>query len=492
LHLIQKVLAFLIMIKSAQIIFFALMLLCMGFTSTAQTKKWTLQECVEYGIKNNISIKQSSLDVENADIDKSIAIGNFLPNINANASHSWNIGLNQNITTGLLENQTIQFTSAGLSSNVDIYNGLQNQNRFQRAKMAQLAAQYQLSKMKDDISLNIANSFLQILFSKENLKIQQEQLANDEKQLTRTDELVKAGNVPRGDMLDMKATVAADRQRVIVAENNLLLSKLSLAQLLQLEDFQNFDIAEGNYDVFKSVVMEEKPEVIIEKAMQQRIEIKIAKANLELAERDIKIAKGAYQPSITGFYQFSTRAANSPRFIESVVDTANPTRVIGVVEGTGQNVLQPNFNAVFGNAASLSDQFSLNKGHNFGLQLNVPIFNGFAARNNVERSKVALERAKNTDNQTKLDLQRNVFTAITDAKGALNTYESAMTTLEARSEAFNYAKERYAVGMMNGFDFNQSQTLFVNAQSELIRAKYDYIFKVKVVEFYFGIPILEK
>ena len=446
-----------------------LFVLFLGLTSQAQTKKWTLQECVEYALKNNISIKQTDLDAQTTAIAKKDAIGNFLPNINANASHSWNIGLNQNITTGLLENQTTQFTSAGLSSNIAIYNGLQNQNKLRRATLSIIASQYQLSKMKDDVSLNVANAFLQILFNKENLKVQKEQLSNDEKQLKRTDEMVTAGVVPRGDLLDVKATVASDSQKVVAAENALFLSKLSLAQLLQLDEFKDFDIADTDYDAKPSATMLEKPETIIDKAKQDRVELKIAKTNLEIAERDVKIAKGAYQPSLSGFYSFSTRASYSDR-------------IVGV---------DANNNYIFSGPLPLFDQFSNNKGHSFGVQLSVPILNGFSVKNNVERSKIALERSKTTQKQAETDLERNVYTAITDAKGALNAYESSIIALDARKEALNYAKEKYAVGMMNSFDYNQSQTLYVNAQSEVLRTKFDYIFKVKVVEFYFGIPIIE-
>lgn len=446
-----------------------LFVLVLGFSSQAQTKKWTIKECVDYALKNNISIKQTDLDAQTTAISKKDAIGNFLPSINANASHSWNIGLNQNITTGLLENQTTQFTSAGLNSSIDIYNGLQNQNRLRRANLSILSSQYQLTKMKDDISLNVANAFLQILFNKENLKVQKEQLVNDEKQQKRSEELVASGVVPRGDLLDVKATVAADKQRVVAAENTLFLSKLSLAQLLQLDDFKDFDIADADYEVKPSATMLETPEAIIAKAKQDRVELKIAKANLEIAEKDVKIAKGAFQPSLTGFYSFSTRASYSDR-------------VVGV---------DANGNFIFSGPLPLFDQFSNNKGHNFGMQLNIPILNGLGVKNNVERSKIALERSKTVEKQATLDLERNVYTAITDAKGALNAYESATITLEARKEAFNYAKEKYAVGMMNSFDYNQAQLLYANAQSEVIRTKYDYIFKVKVVEFYFGIPIIE-
>ncbi|NMH27120.1 TolC family protein [Flavobacterium silvaticum] len=469
--------------------YIAAFFLLMTSMSQAQAKKWTLEECVEYAQKNNISIAQSDIDNQVAGIDRKDAIGNFVPSINGNASHSWNIGLNQNITTGLLENQTTQFTSAGVSVGVDIYKGLQNQNKLRRAKLSALAASYQLSKIRDDVSLNVANAFLQILFNKENLKVQTEQLANNKRQMNRTEEMVKAGSVPAGDLLDMKATVATSQKSVVDAENALLISKLSLAQLLQLREFKDFDVEDRDYDLLKSEVMSQTANDVYQKAKEARYEIKIARTNLEIAERDVKISKGAYQPSITGFYSFSTRAAYADRIVGQTPDTENPFAVIGTVEGTGQNVIVPNYVPVLARRAPLFDQFSDNKGHSFGLQLNVPILNGFSARNGVQRSKLALERSKVALSQAELDLERNVYQAFTDANGALNAYESALVAVEARESAFNYAKEKYAVGMMNSFDFNQAQTLFVNAQSDVARAKFEYIFKVKVVEFYFGIPI---
>ncbi len=455
----------------------------------AQEKKWTLQECVEYAIKNNISIKQTALDTKLAEIEKKGAIGNFLPSINGNASHSWNIGLNQNITTGLLENQTTQFTAAGGNVGLNLYNGLQNQNRLRRANLSIVSAQYQLTKMQDDVSLNVANAFLQILFNKENLKVQKEQFNINAKQQQRTKALVDAGSVPRGDLLDMKATLATSNQAVITAENALLISKLSLAQLLQLEEFENFDIVDQDYEAPESKVMNESPTAIFQKAKEVRVELKIAKANLDIAEKDVTIARAAFQPNLQGFYNFSTRAAYSDRVVGVIPDAQNPTSVIGTVDGTGISVLQPNFLPILARPAPIFEQFNDNKGHSFGLQITIPVLNGFSVRNAVERSKVAFERSKIAYSQQELDLERNVYIAFTDAKGALNAYESAAVALAAREEAYNYATEKYAVGIMNAFDFNQSQTLFVNSQSELLRTKYDYIFKVKLLEFYFGIPI---
>lgn len=432
----------------------------------AQEKKWTLKECVDYAIEKNISIQQSKLDIESIAIERKDAIGNFLPSANASASHSWNIGLNINPITNAAETQTFQNTSMGVNVGIDIYKGMQNQNRLRRANLTKIAGQYQLEKMKDDVSLNVANAYLQILFNKENVKVQKEQLANNNKQKKRTKELVDAGSVARGDLLDMTATVATSEQAVVNAENALLISKLSLAQLLQLEDFKTFDVAETDYTIAQSEVMLQSPNAIYNKAKEERVELKIARANLEVAQKDIEIAKGALQPSLTGFYSFSSRATNSERYTN---------------DGNG-NIVVRGPDAIF-------NQFSDNKGNAFGIQLNIPILNGFSVRNNIERSKIAFKRSEIAVNQQELDLERNVYTAFTDANGALNAYEAAVTTLEARTESFNYAQEKFNVGLMNAFDLNQAQLLFANAESEVIRTKYDYIFRVKVVEFYFGIPI---
>jgi len=439
----------------------------LGLSAQTQPKQWTLEECVRYALDNNITIKLSELDVKSADIDKKGALGSYLPSVSGSASHSWNIGLNQDVTTGILRNQTTQYSSIGLNAGVDIYKGLQNQNNYRRAKLAIVASKYQLLKMQEDISLNVANAFLEILFNKENLKVKKEQLSIDEKRFARSEEMVNAGTIPRGDLFDLKATVATDQQAIIVAENSLLISKLSLAQLLQLKEFTDFDVIDDTNAKDENNIMAQSPVDIYNKAKEIRTELKLAQTNLEIAEKNVAIAKGAYQPTLRGFYGFNTRASYSD---QTKFDENNIPYVVGP-------------DPVF-------QQFSDNKGHNFGFQLDIPIFNGFSIKNNVERNKVTLEKSKIDLEQKSLDLQRNVYTAFTDAKGALNAYESSTVTLEARQQAYNYAKEKYDVGLMNSFDFTQAQTLLTNAQSDVIRTKYDYMFKIKILEFYFGIPIV--
>ncbi|MES2485631.1 MAG: TolC family protein, partial [Bacteroidota bacterium] len=345
-----------------------LFFLVIAFSANAQVKKWTLRECVEYALKNNISVRQSELDLKTTEVTKSDAVGNFLPSASLSAGHSWNIGLTQNLS-GILQQQTTQFTTAGLSTQVDIYKGLQNQMQLRRAKMAIIAGQYQLQKMKDDIGLNVANAFLDILFNKENLKVQQQQLQIDTEQAARAKQLLEGGQIPRGDLMDIEATVSTDRQRVVQAENTLLISKLSLAQLLQLDDFATFDIADEEYNMEDSEVFLQTPEAIYEKAKTLRTEIKLAQANLDVAEQDVKIARSAYQPSLIGFYSLNTRATYND------YTTFNDS---------GELITQ--------SPPPFWTQFWDNKGHSFGLQLSIPVLNGFATRNNVERSKITLER----------------------------------------------------------------------------------------------------
>jgi outer membrane protein len=388
--------------------FSLVLILFVGLVSQAQSKKWTLEECVKYALENNISIKQSELDTQAATIDKKSALGNFLPSINTSASHSWNIGLNQDITTGLLRNQTTQFTSTGVNVGIDIYKGLQNQNNLRKANLALVASKYQLIKMQEDIALNVANAFLQVLFNKENLKVQLEQLSINEKQLIRSTELVNAGSIPRGDVLDIKANLALNNQNVVVAENALLISKLSLAQLLQLKDFENFDVIDATSINEDATILSQTPSVILEKAKESRTDLKIAQTNLEIAQQNLAIAKGAFQPTLQGFYGFNSRV--------SYADVAT-------ISG-GTIVTKP--------ANPFWTQFSDNKGQSFGFQLSIPVFNGFSTKNNVERSKVNFEKSKNALEQQNLELQRTVYSAFTDAKGALNANASAISSLEAR------------------------------------------------------------
>jgi len=211
--------------------------------------------------------------------------------------------------------------------------------------------------------------------------------------------------------------------------------------------------------------------------------------NVELAETDVKLAKGALYPRLSGFYQYNTRASYQDIVGGFEIDPDNPTRQIGLVQGTDQVVVAPNTRPIIEAMDPVLFQLGVNDGHSFGASLNIPILNGFSVKNNVKRNEVNLKRAKLQLEQNKLELENDINQAWNDAKATISAHEAAKKTFEARQLAYDFSKERFDVGLMNAFDFSQAQSRLDNAQAEVIRTKYDYIFRVKVLEFYFGIPI---
>lgn len=438
-----------------------LLLLTMGSLS-AQNKKWTLLECVEYAVENNLTVEQYELDLQNSYIDKSDALGDMLPNLNGSMSTSGNTGLSFDPTTQEPVTTTIMTASGGLSSSVTLFDGLRNINRLNRAKLNALSFQYRLDDLKDDISLNVANSYLQILSNKETLKVFKARYAGTEQDLKRTKELVDAGVLPEGDLLEIEATAANLEQQIVNTENLVLISRINLAQLLQITDYENFDIVDIDFEIPPTDILNNSPKEIFAEALTFRNDIKFSQSNIDLAEEDLKITKGALLPTLGGFFNYNTRFSDQERF---------------------DNITGQLFRESFG------DQLWMNDGISYGLQLNVPIFNGFSVKNNIKRSQINVEKAKLQLEQEKLNLETNINQAYVDVKSFSKAYEAAQKTLEARSLAYNYSKERYDVGLMNAFDFSQAQSRVDDAAAELVRTKYDYMFRIKVLEFYFGVTL---
>lgn len=480
-------------IKFAFILFLSLVMSVYAQESDTLGKKWTLQQCVDYAIENNLRVKQNEYDIEIAEVDKKDAIGNYLPSLNVNSSHAWNRGLNTDISTGLNVNQTTQTTSGGISSNIVIYGGMQNLNALRRSELNILANRYQLDKMKDDISLFVINAYLDVLFGKEAVNVAIPQVEISMEQLQRTSQLVEAGTIPKGDLLEIQATLAKDEQNLIITQNNVRIALLSLAQLLQLDDVDNFEIAEDEISTLPMVQLGDYTvQQIYDKALENRYEIKIAETNIQIAESDIKLAKGGLQPTLSGFYGWNSGYSNRDQIIGSELDPDNPTRVIGYVDGSNpvQDVLAPNYNPITGGADSFSDQFfDSNKRSSFGLNLRIPILNGFRASNTVKRAEIRYDQQKNALEQEELDLEKIIHTVYTDAIGALKLFEATKISVDAQNESFRYAQEKFDVGVLNTFDFSQIKNRLVNAESDFLRAKYDFIFKVKLLEFYYGLPV---
>ena len=424
------------------------------FAMNGQMKKWTLEECVTYAVDNNLTVAQFELDLENAKIDESDAIGALIPNLNGNASISSNTGLSFNPATNQPTTNTILNVNGAINSNLVLFDGLRNFKRVQRARLNGIANQYRVDDIKDDIRLNVANAYQQVLSNKEALKVSKAQYAFTEQDLKRTKELVESGVSPRGDLLEIEATAANQEQQIVNNEGLVLISRINLAQLLQITDYENFDIAEESFDIPISDILSNSAKVIFDKALTFRNDIKFSESNVDIAEKDLQIAKGAIYPTLTGFFNYNTRYSD-------------------------QNNAIGNF----------FEQLYIFDGISYGAQLNVPIFNGWSTRNNIRRAKINVDISKVQLDQQKLQLESEIQQAYVNVSTFLKSYEAAEKTLEARTLAYEYARERFDVGLMNAFNFSQAQSRLDDAAANVIRTKYDYIFRLKILEFFYGIPL---
>lgn len=443
--------------------------LAMAFGHAQEKKLWTLEECVRYAEEHNLTIQQAELDLENAKIDRLDAIGNFIPSLNAQASASSSTGYSIDPTTNGFVNQKFFNVTPSVSSSLTLFDGLRNFHQLNRAKLYALSVQYQSDDIRDDIRLAVANAYLQILSNRETLNVFKAQYRSTQQDLERTNELVENGVLPRGDLLEIQATAANQEQQIVTAENNVLISRISLAQLLQITDYQNFDVVDQGYMIPDDGIMDVPLHEIYEKATTVMNSIKLAQAQVDVAEKDLDIAKGARYPSLSAFFQYNTRYSDNatyPGFEDPNTGQYIPGREIDFV-----------------------DQLWLQDGISYGAQLNIPILNGFNVSNTIKRNKIMVERAKLQLQQDRLQLETDVSQAYVDVKGSFKSYQAADKTVEARRTAYEYAQERYNVGLMNSFDYSQAQARLDDAEASLIQTKYDFIFRLKLLQFYYGIPL---
>lgn len=438
--------------------FLTLAFLCLVFQGFAQ-KKWTLKECVDHALENNITVKQNELNVELADIDVKNAKGNFLPNLNASSSGGFNFGLRPN-ELGVLSSNTTFNASFNVNTSVNIFNGYRNLRVYEQAKLGVETSKLSLQKIQNDISLFVVNGYLNVLFSKENLNVAKVQYSISKKQEEAAESRFKAGIAPKSDWLNARSTAANDAQNIVTQENALNLALLNLAQLLQISP-ENFDIAPVEVGSPSAALLYDTSDMVYQKALTRQPEIKRAELAIEDANLNIEIAKSNFLPSLS----FGAGAGSS--FFNSF------------------DLLPGQANAAF------FTQIRERLGYNVGLSLNIPIFNRNQNKNNLDRSVVNKEISQLRLVNEQLQLQQTIEQAYLDAKAAAKTYEAAKTSLVAQTEAFKNAQESYNFGATTLFDFDLVRNRLVSAEASLIRAKYDYVFKTKVLQFYYGDLIFE-
>lgn len=448
-------------------------------------KAWTLEECINYAVQNNIQVKQSELNTRLSKTDLLQSEGNLLPSINANASHSYNIGRRIDPFTNTFATSQVLSQNLSISADLLLFSGLQNINTIKQSRYEFMASRFDVDKMKNDVSLNVATAYLQALFSMELLDNANNQLGITVLMVERTKKLVDAGSSARGTLLDIQAQQALEELNVTNAQNQKDIALLSLSQLLNLPSANGFSVVKPDLGVISENLLAANAEQIYNTAIGNLPEVKSADLKVKSADKAVDVAWGGLSPRLsfsaaygTGYSGLSSRFLTQPAFLGF-----SPN---GSVTSAGDTVLSPMFSTPETEQVPYSDQYRDNVNKSFGFFLTVPIFNRFQTKTSIDRARIQKMNAELRVISTKLEIQKNVQQAYADANAGLKKYASSLKAVDAMKESFKYTEQKFNVGMLNSNDFNDSKNKLIKAESDLLQAKYEYVFKSKVLDFYQG------
>jgi outer membrane protein len=457
------------------------------------TRVWTLRECVDYALESSLSVKRSELDVEVSRIDYNLAKWSMIPSLNGSASYGLNWGRSINPVTNLFTTQEIRSNQLAAQSSVTLFNGLRIQNEIKQNRYNLDASQADLENIRNDVIINVVTLYVNVIFNKELLDNARLQLRSSEAQLQRTRVQVELGALPMSDQLNLEAEVASNELNVVNQENALALSLLQLKQAMQLPATAELDVEVPELTV-EDLMLDVTREEVFQTALRVMPEIRAADLRVEGWEHGIKAARGNLYPRLSLFGSLTTNyssASDGPHFVPSGDDMIPVVQEIGYVEGTGQRVLTNTFETpgtieeTYGRRQQFED--NLFRSLNFSLQ--IPVFNGMQARSAYQRSIIARNQAELNRADVRNILRQEVETAYNDAVAAQKTYQSAQQQVAAREEAFRSIQARYNSGASNYFEYQLAENQLFQARSDLSRAKYNFIFRKKILDFYQNKPV---
>ena len=425
------------------------------FCGSAQ-EAWTLEQCVRYAYDNNIQLKQHQLYVQKAENDLLQSKLSLLPSLNISGNYTSSKGkvLDQN-TFEIVTGKTVNSFSGGISSSVSLFRGLQQKNTIDRNLYSLLAGIENVEKLKNDHSINIALYYLQIVHAQEQLTVAENQLELTMLQVNRTAALVDAGSVPEGDLFDIQSQAARDELQIVTARNTLDLSRLNLAQLLDLETRTNFQIVIPDFSNLEITELLSSVDDLFATAEIILPQVKAAEYSLKSAEKQLAFTKGYRSPTLSLQGGYDSRYSSSAR---------HPTEDI----------------------YPFRDQIKDGVNSYIGLQMSIPVFNGWQVNTGVRNAKLNVQDYQLQLQLTKNTLYKEIQMAHADAAASLKKYISATKAVASMEEAFRYTEQRYEVGLMNFVDYSTSKTRLEAAQSDMLQAKFEYIFKTKILDFYNG------
>lgn len=463
-------------------------LLVLTSVSTFAQQKWTLEDCIDYALDNNLDIKRQIQMVQSYKANLLQSALSMLPDLNANASNAWNWGQTIDQFTNEFATSRVLSNNFNIQSNMILFNGLQKFNTVKQNKIDLLASNYDLDVLKNDISLAVAGYYLDILFNLEILDVAANQLNITREQVVRVEKMVEAGSSAKGDLLNIQAQASAEELTVVESENRLNISKLSLQQLIDLPVTKDFTIEKP---ILKPVEAPKEfidADIIYAHALNTRPEIKSYELKVQSAEKSLAIAKGAQSPSLSVGFSYGTGYSGARQEVDPNIQADTIYKPIGFTENTKEIVLSPMISNSY-RITPFADQLNDNDNATLGFYLRIPIFNGWQVRSGISQAKIQRTIANINYEQEKRTLRKTIEQAYADAVAALKKYKSAHEKVKAQEESFKYTEQKFEVGMLTSFDYNNTKKELTAAQSELLQAKYDFIFKTTILDFYMGNPI---
>ncbi len=463
-------------------------ILCLSllFTTVNAQTKWNLEQCIEFALKNNIQIKQQTLSLDLAKSNLWQSKMSMLPTINGGATHVYNYGRTVDRFTNQFATSEVQSNNFYLNSNLVLFNGFQLLNTVLQNRLNLQASQYDVEKMKNDVALNVATAYLNVLFAIENYDNTQNQVEITQLQQSRMQKLYNAETISKGDLLSLDAQVASEQLQEVNAQNLLDMAYLTLKQMLNFNVAESFEIEKPIISISPDKYILEKPEQIYSFAVNNQPEIKSCDFKLQGAERALAISRGGRYPSISiqGSYGTGYSGASQEIVLPAVLNGFSP---IGFT-GAGDTVFSPNYEYNY-RKKPFNSQINDNLNKSIGFYLNVPIFNGWRVNSDVKRAKINLANSEFTLQLAKDQLNKTIQQAYSDANAAFKKHQAGLKSVEAMEESFKYFQQKFDVGMVNSVDYNDAKNKFNKAKSDLLQAKYEFLFKIKIIDFYMGKPL---
>ena len=426
-----------------------------------QTAPWSLEACINYAYANNLQLKQKMEEQEARKVELHTSKHSWLPAVNANMGQSFQFGRSTS-KSGVIVDQNAANTTFNINLDMPIFDGFKIPNDIAARKLDLQAAIESLNKAKEDLAVNIASYYLQVLYNKELQRVAQLQVDLDKEQVAKTEAMVDAGKVPLSQLYDIKAQLAKDEVTLTEAANNVQLALLDLAQSLELErSDRSFDIVTPQITdaVAENMSSILPPETIFDQAVTFKPQIKEQEYLLESQKRMLKVAQAGYYPKLN----FGASYSNG--------------------------YYHTSMGGEFADTRSFGDQLKQNGQKIVGFSLSIPLFNRFQVRNSVRSARIGINNQQLLLENSKKTLYKEIQQAYYNATAAQEKYTASDKSVASSREAFSYVQARYEAGKSTVFEFNEAKTKYAQSLAEQAQAKFDFIFRAKILDFYRGTPL---